>query len=85
MAVAKDTDRDVQENILVRTFRETRSELRQVVWPSREETIRLTILVVAVSLVIGLLLFIGDTIFTFLYTSLVSLVQYLFANEDCHV
>ncbi|MBO9347584.1 preprotein translocase subunit SecE [Chloroflexus sp. MS-CIW-1] len=75
MAVAKDTDRDVQENILVRTFRETRSELRQVVWPSREETIRLTILVVAVSLVIGLLLFIGDTIFTFLYTSLVSLVQ----------
>jgi preprotein translocase subunit SecE len=75
MAVAKDTDRDVQDNILVRTFRETRSELRQVVWPSREETIRLTILVVAVSLVIGLLLFIGDTIFTFLYTSLVSLVQ----------
>ncbi|MBO9313081.1 MAG: preprotein translocase subunit SecE [Chloroflexus sp.] len=75
MAVAKDTERDVQENILVRTFRETRSELRQVVWPSREETIRLTVLVVAVSLVIGLLLFIGDTIFTFLYTSLVSLVQ----------
>ncbi len=75
MAVAKDTERDVQENILVRTLRETRSELRQVVWPSREETIRLTVLVVAVSLVIGLLLFIGDTIFTFLYTSLVSLVQ----------
>ncbi|MCS6886739.1 preprotein translocase subunit SecE [Chloroflexus sp.] len=75
MAVAKDTERDVQENILVRTFRETRSELRQVVWPSREETIRLTVLVIAVSLVIGLLLFIGDSIFTFLYTSLVSLVQ----------
>ncbi|MGQ9483281.1 preprotein translocase subunit SecE [Chloroflexus sp.] len=75
MAVAKDTERDVQENILVRTFRETRSELRQVVWPSREETIRLTTLVIAVSIVIGLLLFIGDTIFTFLYTSLVSLVQ----------
>lgn len=75
MAVAKDTERDVQENILVRTFRETRSELRQVVWPSREETIRLTMLVIAVSIVIGLLLFIGDTIFTFFYTSLVSLVQ----------
>lgn len=75
MAVAKDTERDVQENILVRTFRETRSELRQVVWPSREETIRLTVLVIAVSLVIGLLLFVGDSIFTFLYTSLVSLVQ----------
>lgn len=75
MAVAKDTERDIQENILVRTFRETRSELRQVVWPSREETIRLTVLVIAVSLVIGLLLFMGDSIFTFLYTSLVSLVQ----------
>lgn len=75
MAVAKDTERDIQENILVRTFRETRSELRQVVWPSREETICLTVLVIAVSLVIGLLLFIGDSIFTFLYTSLVSLVQ----------
>ncbi|WP_299755003.1 preprotein translocase subunit SecE [uncultured Chloroflexus sp.] len=75
MAVAKDTERDIQENILVRTFRETRSELRQVVWPSREETIRLTVLVIVVSLVIGLLLFISDSIFTFLYTSLVSLVQ----------
>ncbi len=75
MAVAKDTERDIQENILVRTFRETRSELRQVVWPSREETIRLTVLVIVVSLVIGLLLFIGDSIFTFLYTSLVSLVR----------
>lgn len=75
MAVAKDTERDIQENILVRTFRETRSELRQVVWPSREETIRLTVLVIAVSLVIGLLLFIGDSIFTFLYTSLVGLFQ----------
>ncbi len=75
MAVAKDTERDIQENILVRTLRETRSELRQVVWPTREETIRLTVLVIAVSVVIGLLLFIGDTIFTFLYTSLVGFFQ----------
>lgn len=75
MAVAKEKDKEQRENALVRTFRETRAELRKVVWPTREETVRLTIVVIAVSLVIGLILFVGDSIFLALYTLLVDLVS----------
>ncbi len=74
MAVAKDI-KEQRENAIVRTFRETRSELRKVVWPTREETIRLTIVVITVSVIIGLILFIGDSLFLFLYTALVDLVS----------
>ncbi len=74
MAVAKDT-KEQQDNQLVRVFRETRSELRKVVWPTREETTRLTIVVIVISLIIGLILFIGDSLFLFLYTALVDLVS----------
>jgi preprotein translocase subunit SecE len=74
MAVAKDT-KEQQDNAVVRTFRETRSELRKVVWPTREETVRLTVVVLIISLIIGLILFLADTLFLFLYTTLVNLVS----------
>jgi preprotein translocase subunit SecE len=74
MAVAKDTN-EQQENAIVRTVRETRSELRKVVWPTREETIRLTVVVITISLIIGVILFSADSLFLFLYTSLVNLVS----------
>jgi preprotein translocase subunit SecE len=67
--------KEQSENALVRTFRETRSELRKVVWPSREETMRLTVVVIAVSVAIGLILFVGDSIFLSLYTLLVNAVS----------
>jgi preprotein translocase subunit SecE len=39
--------REVQkENRVMHYFRETRAELRKVVWPTREEAINLTIVVV---------------------------------------
>jgi preprotein translocase subunit SecE len=75
MAVAKEKEREQQENVIARTFRETRSELRKVVWPTREETTRLTVVVIAISVAIGLILFIGDSVFLFLYTQLVSLLS----------
>jgi preprotein translocase subunit SecE len=75
MAVAKEKEKERRENSIVRTFRETRAELRKVVWPSREETVRLTIVVIIVSFVIGLFLFMGDSIFLWLYTMLVELVR----------
>jgi preprotein translocase subunit SecE len=74
MAVAKET-KEPQENTIVRTVRETRSELRKVVWPTREETIRLTVVVITISVIIGIILFTADSLFLFLYTSLVSLVS----------
>jgi preprotein translocase subunit SecE len=39
------------------------SELKKVSWPSREQTRNLTILVVAVSLVVGLYITVFDAIF----------------------
>ncbi|MBP1466997.1 preprotein translocase subunit SecE [Candidatus Chloroploca sp. M-50] len=74
MSVVKDS-KEQQENVIVRRLRETRSELRKVVWPTREETIRLTIVVLTISTIIGAILAVGDSIFLFLYTTLVSLVS----------
>ena len=37
-------------------LREVRFELRKVVWPTRSEIVRLTILVLAISLIVGLFL-----------------------------
>jgi len=73
MAVVK--EKEQSENAIVRLFRETRSELRKVVWPSREETFRLTVVVVLISVVIGLILFVSDSIFLSLYTLLVNTVS----------
>ena len=40
----------------VQFFQETISELRKSVWPTREETVRLTYIVILISTVIGFLL-----------------------------
>lgn len=43
---------------------EVRSELEKVVWPTREETVRLTIVVILVSIAVGLLISGLDVTFT---------------------
>jgi preprotein translocase subunit SecE len=55
-----------KENRVMQYFRETRAELRKVVWPTREEAINLTIIVVAT--VVGMSVFLGvfDYVFTVL-------------------
>ena len=47
-----------------RFFRDTISELRKVVWPTRQETIRLTLIVLAVCIVVVIILFAIDYGFT---------------------
>ena len=49
---------------LFRFFGEVVSELKKVTWPSRQETTRLTILVIAVSVTIAAFLFLFDQVFT---------------------
>jgi preprotein translocase subunit SecE len=44
-------------------LRETRDELKKVVWPSRQEIIRLTAVVITVSLIVGI--FLGGLDFIF--------------------
>lgn len=45
-------------------IREVQDELKKVVWPTRQETIRLTLVVIAVSLIVGLFLGGLDFLFT---------------------
>ena len=64
MAVAKmDKEKEPRENALLRTLREVRSEMKKVVWPTRDETVRLTIVVIALSAVISVVLFSADALF----------------------
>ena len=68
-------EKEPRENVIVRTFREVRSEMKKVVWPTREETVRLTIVVIALSAVISVVLFSADSLYQLLYTLLVSAVS----------
>ena len=44
-------------------FKEARDELKKVVWPTRQEAIRLTLVVIIISLLVGL--FLGGLDFIF--------------------
>ncbi len=68
MAVVKDTR---QESGLQRWFRETRGELRKVVWPTREEALRLTRVVILISLALGAVLGAIDFVLSALYGLLI--------------
>ena len=76
MAVVKtDKEKDQNENGLVRTLREVRSEMKKVVWPTREETIRLTVVVIVLSAVISVVLFTADSLFQLLIVALQNAVS----------
>ena len=55
----------------LRFFREIISELKRVVWPSRELATRLTMLVIAVSISVGVVLGVMDMIFGRLFRFLI--------------
>ncbi len=51
-------------------LRETKEELDKVTWPKQQDVVRLTILVVAISLLVGI--YIGGL--DFLFTNVVSMI-----------
>lgn len=59
-----------KENRLTQYFRETRAELRKVVWPTRQEALNLTIIVVgtvvAMSIFFGAIDYLLTVLFRFL-------------------
>jgi preprotein translocase subunit SecE len=67
MQVAKAAKVARKENRIIRYFRETRSELRKVVWPTRQEATNLTIIVLAVTALMSALLGFLDFVFTRLF------------------
>jgi len=54
-------------------FKEVRAELDKVAWPNREQTIRLTLIVVGVTVVTGLFLGGFDLLFTKLMEILIKM------------
>ncbi|MER2599305.1 MAG: preprotein translocase subunit SecE [Caldilineales bacterium] len=59
------------ENSIVRYFREARAEMRKVTWPTREEALNLTGIVVAVTTAMALLLWVLDVFFSGVITALI--------------
>jgi preprotein translocase SecE subunit len=62
-----------KENFLLAYLRETRAELRKVHWPSQQEARTLTVVVLAVTIGMALLLGLFDFIFDRLLTGIVDL------------
>jgi preprotein translocase subunit SecE len=63
--VAKATAK--KENVVIKYLKETRAELKKVSWPSRQEATNLTLIVIAVTTFMALLLGFIDYIFTKLF------------------
>lgn len=61
-----------KENRLVQYIRETRAELRKVVWPTREEAINLTAIVVGTIVVMSAFFGVVDYILTQLFRLLIN-------------
>lgn len=54
------------DNAIVRYFKDTRAELAKVTWPTREEGIRLTTVVLVVTTISAIILFGVDSLFSLL-------------------
>ncbi len=52
-------------NRIVRFFKEVKSEMKKVVWPSRKQVVKNTLIVIAAVLIIGIIIFALDTAFGF--------------------
>ncbi len=59
-----------QDNRLVRYFKETRAELKKTHWPNRQEARNLTIIVLAVTLIMTILLFGMDQVWQWLFSGI---------------
>lgn len=56
-----------KENVVIKYLKETRAELKKVNWPSRQEATNLTLIVIAVTTFMALLLGLIDYIFARLF------------------
>jgi preprotein translocase subunit SecE len=57
-------NKDKQPNPISRYIRETRGELRKVTWPTREESWRLTLIVLGVTLLMAIFFWVFDFAFS---------------------
>lgn len=50
---------------IVKFFRESKSEMKKVVWPSRKQVAKNTAVVVAAVLIVGIIIWVLDLVFQF--------------------
>jgi preprotein translocase subunit SecE len=62
-----------EPNAIVRYYRETIGELRKVVWPTRQEALNLTAIVLIVITVMAMILGLFDYLFSELFRWLISI------------
>ncbi len=60
-----------KENRVIKYFREARAEMRKVTWPTRQEALYLTGIVLAVTVAMSILLWVLDTLFTGVMSALI--------------
>jgi preprotein translocase subunit SecE len=60
-----------EENALIRYFKDTRAELAKVTWPTREEGLRLTWVVLVVTILATIVIFGIDFLFGLLISFLI--------------
>ncbi len=65
--MAKTTSILKRDNAILRYLRETRAEMAKVTWPTREEALRLTAIVLAVTFSMAAFLGMVDAIFATLF------------------
>ena len=71
MAKSSTRGRQRKENAVVRYFKETRAELRKVSWPSREEAVNLTVIVMTVTIAMAAFLGVVDFLFSRLFSLII--------------
>ena len=64
---------EVKENRFTKYFREVRAEVRKVTWPSREEVLRLSAIVIVVMILMSAFMAIIDFAFSRLMAAIISL------------
>ena len=64
---------------IARYFRELRSELKKVVWPTTQQVLKNTLIVLACVLVVGVFIWLFDLVAGFGVTKLISFVNGLFS------
>ena len=64
---------EVKQNRFTKYFREVRAEVRKVTWPSREEVLRLSAIVIVVMILMSAFMAIIDFAFSRLMAAIISL------------
>lgn len=56
-------------------LKDTKAEFKKIIWPGRKEARSKTVTVIVTSLIFGLIVFCMDTVFSYAYSAIISLLM----------